>query len=253
MARGTAIVNLLPIEGGEKVTAMLPVPEEKLSGHYLVMATKLGLIKRTELSEFANLRRSGLIALVLREEDELIGVALTDGSRDVLLGTRNGMAIRFNEQDVRVMGRVSMGVKSIELTEDDEVVAMSVVGENEQVLSITQNGYGKRTETEEYRTQTRGGKGVKAMRLTDKTGLLVCLQVAPQLTEDLMVITSDGTIIRMDVNELPIIGRDTQGVRVMRVGEDTQVMCVGHVAKQPDEVEAEPQDGAEATQSAPEA
>ena len=129
MARGTAIVNLLPIEGGEKVTAMLPVPEEKVAGHYLVMATRMGLIKRTELKDFENLRRSGLIAIVLREEDELIGVALTDGTRDVLLGTRGGMAIRFSETDVRVMGRVSMGVKSIELAEGDEVVAMSIVEE----------------------------------------------------------------------------------------------------------------------------
>ncbi|HIV28082.1 MAG TPA: DNA gyrase subunit A, partial [Candidatus Ornithocaccomicrobium faecavium] len=156
MARGTAIVNLLPIEGGEKVTAMLPVPEEKVAGHYLVMATRMGLIKRTELKDFENLRRSGLIAIVLREEDELIGVALTDGTRDVLLGTRGGMAIRFSETDVRVMGRVSMGVKSIELAEGDEVVAMSIVEEGEQVLSITRNGFGKRTEIDEYRVQSRG-------------------------------------------------------------------------------------------------
>ena len=188
MARGTAIVNLLPIEGGEKVTAMLPVPEEKVAGHYLVMATRMGLIKRTELKDFENLRRSGLIAIVLREEDELIGVALTDGTRDVLLGTRGGMAIRFSETDVRVMGRVSMGVKSIELAEGDEVVAMSIVEEGEQVLSITRNGFGKRTEIDEYRVQSRGGKGIKAMNLTEKTGLLAG-QLLVDEDEDILLIT----------------------------------------------------------------
>ena len=236
MARGTAIVNLLPIEGGEKVTAMLPVPEEKVAGHYLVMATRMGLIKRTELKDFENLRRSGLIAIVLREEDELIGVALTDGTRDVLLGTRGGMAIRFSETDVRVMGRVSMGVKSIELAEGDEVVAMSIVEEGEQVLSITRNGFGKRTEIDEYRVQSRGGKGIKAMNLTDKTGLLA-RQLLVHEEEDLMIITDDGTIIRTPVSAISVLSRNTQGVRVMRVGDETKVVCVARAEAEEDEEE----------------
>ena len=234
MARGTAIVNLLPIEGGEKVTAMLPVPEEKVAGHYLVMATRMGLIKRTELKDFENLRRSGLIAIVLREEDELIGVALTDGTRDVLLGTRGGMAIRFSETDVRVMGRVSMGVKSIELAEDDEVVAMSIVEEGEQVLSITRNGFGKRTEIDEYRVQSRGGKGIKAMNLTEKTGLLAG-QLLVDEDEDILLITDDGTVIRTPVSSISTHGRNTQGVRIMRVEEGSQVVCVAPAEAEEDE------------------
>ena len=237
MARGTAIVNLLPIEGGEKVTAMLPVPEEKVAGHYLVMATRMGLIKRTELKDFENLRRSGLIAIVLREEDELIGVALTDGTRDVLLGTRGGMAIRFSETDVRVMGRVSMGVKSIELAEGDEVVAMSIVEEGEQVLSITRNGFGKRTEIDEYRVQSRGGKGIKAMNLTEKTGLLAG-QLLVDEDEDILLITDDGTVIRTPVSSISTHGRNTQGVRIMRVEEGSQVVCVAP-AEAEDEEEGE--------------
>ena len=234
MARGTAIVNLLPIEGGEKVTAMLPVPEEKMAGHYLVMATRMGLIKRTELKDFENLRRSGLIAIVLREEDELIGVALTDGTRDVLLGTRGGMAIRFSETDVRVMGRVSMGVKSIELAEGDEVVAMSIVEEGEQVLSITRNGFGKRTEIDEYRVQSRGGKGIKAMNLTEKTGLLAG-QLLVDEDEDILLITDDGTVIRTPVSSISTHGRNTQGVRIMRVEEGSQVVCVAPAEAEEDE------------------
>ena len=171
-ARGTAIVNLLQLDAGEKVKALLPVPAEKVAGHYLIMATKNGVIKRTELSEFTNLRKSGLIALVLREEDELIGVALTDGSYELLLGTRNGMAIRFPETDMRPIGRSAMGVKSIELNRGDEVVDMCPVFEGMKVLSITENGYGKLTEIDEYRVQSRGGKGIRAMNLTGKTGRL---------------------------------------------------------------------------------
>ncbi len=252
MARGTAIVNLLPIEGGEKVTAMLPVPEEKVAGHYLVMATRMGLIKRTELKDFENLRRSGLIAIVLREEDELIGVALTDGTRDVLLGTRGGMAIRFSETDVRVMGRVSMGVKSIELAEGDEVVAMSIVEEGEQVLSITRNGFGKRTEIDEYRVQSRGGKGIKAMNLTEKTGLLAG-QLLVDEDEDILLITDDGTVIRTPVSSISTHGRNTQGVRIMRVEEGSQVVCVAPAeAEEEEEGEAElpPAEGAEEEVSA---
>ena len=160
------------------------------------MATKNGVIKRTELSEFTNLRKSGLIALVLREDDELIGVALTDGSYELLLGTRDGMAIRFPETDMRPIGRAAMGVKSIELNPGDEVVDMCPVFEGMKVLSITENGYGKLTEIDEYRVQSRGGKGIKAMNLTDKTGRLTCLLLADE-AEDILLITDDGTIIRV--------------------------------------------------------
>ena len=233
-ARGTAIVNLLQMEGGERVNTMLPIPEEKVAGHYLVMVTKNGVIKRTALSEFVNMRRSGLIALILREDDDLIAVRLTDGQREIFVGTRQGMAIRFHEDDVRCMGRAATGVKAIELASGDEVVDAAVLEEDAQVLSITENGYGKRTELSEYRVQTRGGKGIKAMNLTDKTGLLA-RQLLVHEEEDLMIITDDGTIIRTPVSSISVLSRNTQGVRVMRVGDETKVVCVARAEAEEDE------------------
>ena len=223
-ARGTAIVNLLNLDPGEKVTAVLPVPEEKMKGHYLVMATRGGTIKRTELSEFANLRKSGLIAIVLKEDDDLIAVRLTDGTKELLLGSKKGMAIRFAETDLRPIGRASMGVRSMDLEDGDEVVDISIVEEGKQVLSITENGYGKRTDIEEYRLQNRAGKGIKAMNLTEKTGLLAA-QLLVSNEEDILLITADGTIIRTPVSDISVHGRNTQGVRLMRVG-DSHIVCV---------------------------
>ena len=238
-ARGTAIVNLLQLDAVEKVKAMLPVPAEKVAGHYLIMATKNGVIKRTELSEFTNLRKNGLIALVLREDDELIGVALTDGSYELLLGTRDGMAIRFPETDMRPIGRAAMGVKSIELNPGDEVVDMCPVFPDMKVLSITENGYGKLTEIDEYRVQSRGGKGIKAMNLTPKTGRLTCQLLADE-AEDILLITDDGTIIRVPVGSISTLSRNTQGVRLMRVAEESKVVCVARA-----EAEEEPEEEAE--------
>ncbi|MBQ6121984.1 MAG: DNA gyrase subunit A, partial [Clostridia bacterium] len=235
-ARGTAIVNLLQLDAGEKVKALLPVPAEKVAGHYLIMATKNGVIKRTELSEFTNLRKSGLIALVLREDDELIGVALTDGSYEVLLGTRDGMAIRFPETDMRPIGRAAMGVKSIELNPGDAVVDMCPVFPDMKVLSITENGYGKLTEIDEYRVQSRGGKGIKAMNLTPKTGRLTCQLLADE-AEDILLITDDGTIIRVPVGSISTLGRNTQGVRLMRVAEESKVVCVARAEAEEEEPE----------------
>ena len=241
-ARGTAIVNLLQLDAGEKVKALLPVPAEKVAGHYLIMATKNGVIKRTELSEFTNLRKSGLIALVLREDDELIGVALTDGSYELLLGTRDGMAIRFPETDMRPIGRAAMGVKSIELNPGDEVVDMCPVFPDMKVLSITENGYGKLTEIDEYRVQSRGGKGIKAMNLTPKTGRLTCQLLADE-AEDILLITDDGTIIRVPVGSISTLGRNTQGVRLMRVAEESKVVCVARAEAEEEQEEEPEEDG----------
>ena len=240
-ARGTAIVNLLQLDPGEKVTAMLPIPQEKTEGHYLVMATKQGIIKRTELSEFANLRKAGLIAIVLREDDSLIGVALTDGSYEMLLGTRSGMAIRFPESDMRPIGRNAMGVKAIELDGGDEVVDMCPVFPDMKVLSITENGYGKRTEIDEYRVQSRGGKGIKAMNLTAKTGALTC-QLLVHEDEDILLITDDGTLIRMPVADISTLGRNTQGVRLMRVEDGCKVVCVARAEAEEDDEPDDPLD-----------
>ena len=238
-ARGTAIVNLLQLTGGEKVTAMIPLPRQS-EGKYLVMATKGGLIKKTALDEFANLRKAGLIAIVLREEDELIGVELTDETDELMLATRMGQAIRFSETDIRAMGRNSMGVKSIDLAENDEVISVARVEEGKQVLAITQNGYGKRTDISEFRLQSRGGKGIMAMRLTDKTGLMAA-QLLVHEDEDIMLITDDGTIIRMPVSGISTIGRVSQGVRVMRVEDESRIVCV--TATERDEDESGEEDG----------
>ena len=237
-AKGTAIVNLLQLEGGEKVTAMLPLRHDDERERFLVMATKGGMIKRTSLNEFTNLRKSGLIALVLKEDDDLIGVALTHGDTEVLLGTRNGMAIRFPETDMRPIGRAAMGVRSIDLEDGDSVVAMSIVEEGAQVLSITELGYGKRTQIEEYRVQSRAGKGIKAMNLTDKTGPLAG-QLLVHDEEDILIMTDDGTIIRTPVSAISTQGRNTQGVRMMRVNEGSKVICVARAEAEEEEPEEE--------------
>ena len=237
-AKGTAIVNLLQLDGGEKVTTVIPVKEGARG--MLVMTTRNGVIKKTELGEFENIRASGLIAVTLRGDDELIGVALTDGTKELLLGTRSGMSIRFHESDVRPMGRSAMGVKAMELDEGDEIVSMSVVDENSQVLTISENGYGKRTEVKEYRVQSRGGKGIKAMQLTDKTGRLAALMQVHE-DEDVMMISDDGTIIRTAVADISTQSRSTQGVRVMRLMEGSRVVAVTtteKVEEQPEDAEA---------------
>ncbi|MDY4517518.1 MAG: DNA gyrase subunit A [Candidatus Spyradocola sp.] len=234
-AKGTAIVNLLQLDGGEKVTTVIPVKEGARG--MLVMTTRNGVIKKTELGEFENIRASGLIAVTLRGDDELIGVALTDGTKELLLGTRGGMSIRFHESDVRPMGRSAMGVKAMELDEGDEIVSMSVVDEDSQVLTISENGYGKRTEVREYRVQSRGGKGIKAMQLTDKTGRLAALMQVHE-DEDVMMIADDGTIIRTAVADISTQSRSTQGVRVMRLMEGSCVVAVTTTEK----VEEQPED-----------
>ena len=238
-ARGTAIVNLLQLDGGEKVTAMIPLPKEREEG-YLVMATRNGLIKKTGSDEFKNLRKTGLIAIALREDDELIGVELTKGESELMMATRMGQAIRFHEDDVRAMGRNSMGVRSIDLAEGDEVISVAKIEEGKKVLAITQNGYGKRTEIEEFRCQTRGGKGILAMRLTEKTGLLAA-QMLVDDDEDIMLITDDGTIIRIPVEGISTIGRVSQGVRVMRVEDESRIVGVTATERE----EEEPQQAAE--------
>lgn len=223
-ARGTAIINLLQLTSGEKVTTMIPLPQNT-EGHYLMMATRDGLIKKTALSEFQNLRKSGLIAIVLREGDELVGVEMTDGDDELLMGTHFGKAIRFSERHVRAMGRASMGVRSIRLDENDQVISLAVIEQGAQVLGITENGFGKRSDPEVYREQGRGGKGVIAMALNDKTGPLAA-QLMVQENEDILLITDDGTIIRTPVADIRVCGRATQGVRLMRVLENSRIVGV---------------------------
>lgn len=228
-AKGTAIVNLLQLDGGEKITAVIPI-EENLEGYYLVMATRKGIIKKTKLKEFHNIRKGGLLAMHLRDEDELMGVLLTDGTREIIMGTHNGFSIRFHEGNVRSIGRTAQGVRAISLRKNDYVVDIGLVNENAEVLIVSEKGYGKRTSIKEYRLQTRGGKGVYTLKITEKTGCLAGLKVVTD-EDDIMLISSDGTIIRMDVDSISSIGRNTQGVTLMRIEEGNSVVSVTRVEK----------------------
>ncbi len=230
-ARGTAIVNLLQIATGEKVSCMVPVPGAT-GEHNLVMATRSGVIKKTPFDEFRNLRKSGLIAIILRDGDELIGVELSSGHDELLVGTRKGMCIRFSESHIRAMGRASVGVRAMKLDDDDQVIDMAVIEPDSQVLAITTGGYGKRTDPEEYREQGRGGKGIRAMNLTEKTGDMAALLLVHE-DEDILLITDDGTIIRSHVADVRLAGRYTQGVRVMKLDEGRFVVGVARAEQEP--------------------
>ncbi|KRG08003.1 DNA gyrase subunit A [Virgibacillus soli] len=240
-AKGLPIINLLGIEKDEWINTVICV-EEFLEDWYLFFATKQGVIKRTPVSAFANIRTSGLIALGLRENDELISVKLTDGNKDIIVGTKNGLLIRFNETDVRSMGRTATGVKGITLAEDDEAVGMEILEEHEDVLVVTKNGFGKRTTAAEYRIQSRGGKGLITCKITDRTGTVVAVETV-QGDEDIMIITDSGIVIRMDVEDISRIGRNTQGVKLMTLGDDSAVSTVAKVEKEEEVIEDEEDDG----------
>ncbi len=218
-ARGTAIVNLLSLDAGEKVSAIIPI-QNFAEGKYLLFATKNGIIKKTSLTEYNSARKTGLLSITLKEDDELIDVRLTDGEDNVVLVTKGGMSITFDEKDVRPMGRVSQGVIGIRLSKDDEVIGMEsiITGANATLLAITENGFGKRTELDEYRVQTRGGKGVITYKVTPKTGNIVGIRIVEE-TDDVMLITDTGTIIRLNVAGISVLGRSTQGVTLMRTNE----------------------------------
>ncbi|MDP4180179.1 MAG: DNA gyrase subunit A [Bacillota bacterium] len=235
-AKGTAIVNLLQLDQDEKVATVIPLAEYK-EGNYLVMATKNGLVKKTDIMEYGSIRKGGLAAVALKDNDELIDVKLTDGNQDIMLATFKGMSIRFKESNVRSVGRVSQGVKGIVLEEDDYVIGMEVCSENLCLLVVTENGFGKRSELDEYKVQTRGGKGVLTYRVTPKTGNLAGVKLVNE-NDDVMLISSDGTIIRLNVSEISILGRATQGVTLMRTSEGIKVVCVARIVKE-DESETE--------------
>ena len=225
-AKGTAIVNLLSLDAEEKVSAIIPI-QNFAEGKYLLMATKNGLIKKTALGEYNSSRKTGLQGITLKDDDELISVRLTDGEDNVVLVTRNGMCITFDEKDVRPIGRVSQGVIGIRLDEDDEVIGMESIigGSKSTLLTITENGFGKRTELDEYRVQIRGGKGVITYKITPKTGKLVGARIASE-DEDVMLITDSGTIIRLNVNDISVLGRPTQGVTLMRTSDGGKVVSI---------------------------
>ena len=229
-AKGLPIVNLLQLQGGEKVTATIPLPRDPAGG-YLVMATRQGVIKKTPVEEFDNIRKGGIIALGLREGDELIAVEFSRGEDEFLIGSKKGKCVRFDESEVRPMGRTATGVRAMLLEEGDEVVDMVKIERGGQVLAVTERGMGKRTPEDQYPAHRRGGKGVWAMQLTDRTGDLACLRMAAD-DQDLMLIRDDGTVMRMPVDQVSVISRYTQGVRLMRVDEGTRIASVALVPHQ---------------------
>ncbi|MCP3777543.1 DNA gyrase subunit A [Paenibacillus sp. MZ03-122A] len=223
-ARGTPIINLIQIEQGESINAVIPI-EEFVEDSYLFFATQHGIIKKTPLDDYANIRKGGLIAINLREDDALIEVKLTDGQQEMIIGTAQGMSIRFPESDVRSMGRSATGVKGINLDKSDAVIGMDIVDTSLDILIVTAKGYGKRTPVVDYRIQSRGGKGIKTINVTDKNGPVVGLKVV-KTEEDLMIITASGTLIRTSMGEISTMGRNTQGVRLINIRDDDSVATV---------------------------
>ena len=238
-AKGTNMVNLVPLEQGEKITTVLHLDEFE-QGKYLTMMTRKGTIKRTALPEYDTARKGGLIAILLDDDDELADVRITTGDDTLVIATTGGKAIHVRERDVRVMGRPAHGVRGIDLEAGDAVAGLVVVRDGATLLTVTQQGYGKRTQVREYKLQNRGGKGILNYNITDKTGPVAGVQMVDE-TDDLMLVTDDGVVIRIDVAEVPIYSRVTQGVRVMRLDEGVRLVTITRADKEPEE--AEPEEG----------
>jgi len=240
-ARGVAIVNLLQLQAGEKITAVIPLKSYE-DGKYLFMATRNGMVKKTDISEYQNVRKTGLTAIVLRDNDELIEVKATNGDDDIFLITKKGMSIRFNEKDVRQTGRTSMGVKGIHLGKDDIVISMQMSSQGEKILLVTENGMGKRTLISEFNAQNRGGKGVKCYKITDKTGDLVGAKIVTD-ENDIMIITTEGIIIRTSCDGISTLGRVTSGVKVINLNYDNNVKVASMTEVQKEEFDDESPEG----------
>lgn len=234
-ARGTAIVNLLALDGGEKIEAVIPIKKFE-DNKFLLMSTKKGLIKKTKLTEYDSARKTGLLAITLKDDDELIDVRLTDGKDDVVLVTKKGMSITFSEDDVRPVGRTAQGVIGMRIDSDDELIGMEPIANRKDgtLLAITENGFGKRTELEEYRVQTRGGKGVITYKVTPKTGNIVGIKIANE-DEDVMMITDQGIVIRIKAKDISVLGRNTQGVTLMRTNDGGKVVSIETIQDETEE------------------
>jgi DNA gyrase subunit A len=233
IAKGKAIVNLIQLSSAEeKITAAIPIRsfEEEKETH-LLMCTKQGTIKKTLLSEYANPRKGGIIAIGLKSDDALIEVKHTTGKQEVIIATRQGMAIRFQEEEIRSIGRSGQGVRGIRLNKGDEVVGMEAVSPEDTFLTATENGYGKRTEVGKYRLQSRGGKGVINIKANERNGLVVGIKRANQ-EDDLMLITEKGMTIRLPVKDVSVIGRNVQGVRLLRLEEGDKLAAIAHIVKE---------------------
>ena len=228
IARGTAIVNILQLEPGEKITAMIPIKDYKQDS-YLFMATKKGIVKKTSIKEYDNIRKTGILSINLREDDELIEVKVTSNENDIFLVTKQGKCIRFSEQDVRPTGRTSMGVIGMTLDSDDEIIGMQLDTQGDSLLIASENGMGKRTSLDEFNRQYRGGKGVLCYNITDKTGFVIGAKAVND-SHEIMMITSGGIIIRMPVNGISKIGRYTSGVKLMNIDVEKDIK-VASIAK----------------------
>lgn len=253
-AKGTAIVNLLQLEQGEKISAMIPLPEYR-EGDYLVMATRNGVIKKTDIMEYQNAPKAGKIAINLDEGDQLINVCLTDGTADIFMGTHLGKMIRFSEEDARPLGRVSRGVRGIALKDGDYVVGMCASRENGKILIVSENGYGKKTEVDEYKVQSRGGQGTTSYKISEETGNVSGFGIVTP-DDDIILITSEGVIIRMNTEEISTLKRVTKGVRLMRLGEGVKIVSAAAVEreKESEELPENEQENAETvaeTETAP--
>ena len=236
-ARGTAIINLLQLMPEEKITAMIPIQEYE-DGKYLFMATEKGLVKKTPIKDYANVRKTGLAAITLREDDKLIEVKITDNKEDVILVTKYGQCIRFNEQDVRATGRTSMGVRGMNLSDRDEVIAMQISIQGDDLLIVSEKGMGKRTSMDEFTVQNRGGKGVKCYKITEKTGNVVGMKAVDEDNE-IMIINTEGIIIRMQCSDISVLGRVTSGVKLINLPEHEKVASVAKVRKASAEIDGE--------------
>ena len=241
-ARGTAIINLLQLQPEEKITAVIPIDEYR-DGEYLFMATRRGLVKKTPIKEYANVRKTGLAAITLRDDDELIEVKYTDDQKDIILATKYGQCIRFHETDVRPTGRTSMGVRGMNLTDHDEVIGMQLDSQGSHLLIVSEKGMGKRTAMEEFSPQNRGGKGVKCYKITEKTGNVVGIKAVDE-EDEIMVINTEGIVIRMRCSSISILGRITSGVKLINLQENDKVASIAKV-RQGDEEEEETSESVE--------
>ena len=242
-ARGTAIINLLQLMPGERITAVIPINKFE-KGQYLMMATRKGLVKKTPIQDYANVRKIGLAAIALRDDDELIEVKATDNKKDIILVTKYGQCIRFNETDVRSTGRVSMGVRGINLTDGDEVVAMQLNTQGYYLLVVSENGMGKRTSISEFTVQNRGGKGVKCYKITEKTGNVIGAKAVNEENE-IMMITTEGIIIRLQCADISILGRITSGVKLINLSDGVTVASFAKVREKKEEKEEAQEENAE--------
>ena len=236
-ARGTAIINILQLMPEEKITAMIPIQEYE-DGKYLFMATEKGLVKKTPIRDYANVRKTGLAAITLREDDKLIEVKITDNEEDIILVTKYGQCIRFNERDVRSTGRTSMGVRGMNLSDRDEVIAMQMSTQGTDLLIVSEKGMGKRTTLDEFTTQNRGGKGVKCYKITEKTGNVLGMKFVDDDSE-IMIINTEGIIIRIQCADISVYGRVTSGVKLINLPEGETVASVAKVRKASAEIDGE--------------